>query len=187
MTPSIVYRIDSLIQALGDTVLPALGAEQGFAREQAQLVIAHLHLIRQQLPRAAQYDEMELQAARMLGLALLKLVTGHSLLNEAGCALSAALADAVAQEEIQDAIRRADAAVELFVRNIRRHGDQQLINAMTVAVLAHAREKALRSRIWFAGNGFDAERASLPGIESLFPDLPSAVSVPTESREKSSC
>lgn len=187
MTPSIAYRIDSLIQALADTVLPALGADQGFAREQAQLVMAHLHLIKQQLPRAAQYDEMELQAARLLGRQLIELVSGNPALAEAGRSLAAVIADAATQEETQDAIRRTDAAVEMFVRSISGHGDQPLIAAMTAAVLAHARDKALRSRIWFAGNGFDAERASLPGISSLFPSKQPANTAQTESRERSSC
>jgi hypothetical protein len=39
---------------------------------------------------------------------------------------------------------------------------------MTRTVLALAQEQSRRNLIWFVCNGFDAERDSLPSIESLF-------------------
>ena len=169
MTPSISARIDSMIQAMGDFVLPAIDTDKSLAREQGQLVVAHLHLMQKQLAHADAFDRLELAAAVQLGLQLLELVAGDVGVIGDWQALQAALDEGQRLPGRQEAIRAVNGATEGFVRALRLRGSRSSVNAMTGAVLTHMQEQSRRNRIWFASNGFDAERDSLPGLESLFP------------------
>lgn len=167
MTPSISYRIDSLIQAMSDIVLPAIDTDKGLAREQAQLIVAHLQLMKRQLPQALAFDALELQAASKLAHRLLELEPAIAGLAEHRQAVEAALSAAPGLADPQDAIRQVNHASEALVRALRAHAPRAAIDAMTAAVLEHTRDQSLRNRIWFASNGFDSERDRLPPIEFL--------------------
>lgn len=168
MTPSIPHRIDSLIQAMRDIVLPAIGPDKSLACEQAQLIVAHLHLMQRQLAQAPAFDELQLQAASRLAQKLLALESDAVELLDHRTILTVALDEAPSEASPHAATRRINAASETLVRALRAHADRGVIDAMTATVLAHAREHSLRSRVWFASNGFDSERDSLPAFESLF-------------------
>jgi hypothetical protein len=168
MTPSISARIDSMIQAMHDIVLPSIEADKSLAREQGQLVVAHLNLMKKQLAHADAFDRIELAAAVQLGLRLLELTTADPGVASDRQALLAAISEGQLLPDRQDAIRAVNGATENFVRALRRHGERSSIDAMTRTVLALTQEQSRRNLIWFASNGFDAERDSLPSIESLF-------------------
>ena len=168
MTPSFSARIDSLIQAMDDIVLPAIEADKSLAREQGQLVVAHLNLMKKQLAHADDFDRIELAAAVQLGLRLLELTTADPGVASDRQALQAAISEGKSLPGRQDAIRAVNGATESFVRALRQRGERSSIDAMTRAVLALSQEQSRRNLIWFASNGFDAERDSLPSIESLF-------------------
>jgi hypothetical protein len=168
MTPSISARIDSMIQAMGDIVLPAIEADKNLAREQAQLVVAHLHLMKKQLAHADDFDRIELAAAVELGQQLLELSAADPGVASDRQTLQATISDGKLLPDRQDAIRAVNGATEAFVRALRQHGERSSIDAMTSTVLSFAQEQSRRNLIWFASNGFDAERDSLPSIESMF-------------------
>jgi hypothetical protein len=168
MTPSILARIDSMVQAMGDIVLPAIEADKNLAREQAQLVVAHLHLMKKQLAHADAFDRIELAAAVQLGRQLLELAAADTGVASDRQALQAAISEGESVPDRQDAIRAVNGGTENFVRALRQRGERSSIDAMTRTVLALAQEQSRRNLIWFASNGFDAERDSLPSIESLF-------------------
>ncbi|MGQ0620557.1 MAG: hypothetical protein ACT4QA_11665 [Panacagrimonas sp.] len=168
MTPSIPYRIDSLIQAMCDIVLPAIDADKSLEREQAQLIVAHLHLLKRQLPQAEAFDQLELHAAASLARQLLELESGNTALTACRQTLDSALGEAMRHANAQDAIRQIGGATENLVRALRTHAARPAIDAMTATVLAHAAKRSLRHRIWFASNGFDSERDGLPSLETLF-------------------
>lgn len=169
MTPSISARINSMIQAMGDIVLPAIDDDKSLAREQGQLVVAHLHLMQKQLAHAEAFDRQELVAAVELGLQLLELAAADAGMTGDRQTLEASLGERQRLPDRQEAIRAVNGATEEFVRALRLRGTRSSIDAITSAVLAHMQEQSRRNRIWFASNGFDAERDSLPGLESLFP------------------
>ena len=167
MTPSISDRIDSLIHTLTDVVLPAIDAEKSLERDQAQLVIAHLKLIRTQLPQAAIFDELELAAAIALGRKLLTLCEGGPKLTQAAKALQDVLASPDPADR-QDAIRRVNAANEYLVRASRIDGKPASVQAIRTAALANGKAQTLRDRIFFADSGFDADRGDLPDMATYF-------------------
>lgn len=168
MTPSISARLDSMIQAMDDILLPAIEADKSLAREQGQLVVAHLNLMKKQLAHADDFDRIELGAAVHLGQRLLEITTGDPGVVSDRQALQAAIDEGKALPVRQEAIRAVNGATENFVRALRQSGERSSIDAMTSTVLALSHEQSRRNLIWFASNGFDAERDSLPGIESLF-------------------
>lgn len=168
MTPSISARIESMIQAMDDIVLPAIDIEKSLAQEQGQLVVAHLLLIKTQLSHADAFDRLELEAAVALGQQMLEIATGDQGLSRDRQALQNALGEGQRVADRQEAIRAVNRATEAFVRSLRLRGSRSNIDAITGTVLAHSLEQSRRNRIWFASNGFDAERDRLPDLESLF-------------------
>lgn len=168
MTPSFSYRIDSMIQAMTDIVLPAIDGEKSLAIEQAQLVMAHLGLMKTQLPLASKFDELELQACQSLANELLELSSQHPEVADAHQQLHLATNSPAGGIELQHEIRAINGALENLVRAIRADSTRELIDATSTAVLNHTRQQSLRNRIWFASNGFDANAANLPPSDSLF-------------------
>jgi hypothetical protein len=168
MTPSISARIDSMILAMDDIVLPSIEADRNLAREQGQLVVAHLHLMKRQLAHADAFDRIELAAAVQLGLRLLELTAADRGVASDSQALQEAISGGESLPDRQDAIRAVNGATESFVRALRQRGERSSIDTMTSTVLAFAQKQSRRNLIWFASNGFDAERDSLPSIESMF-------------------
>ena len=98
MNPSIHLRIDSVIRALTDVVLPAVHADDR-ATEQLQLSVAHLGVIRDQLDTATLFERFELTGYERLATTLLEAAThgrarGFGRLVEDACRELAAALDA---------------------------------------------------------------------------------------------
>ena len=168
MTPSISARIDSMVQAMDDIVLPSIDENNNLAREQAQLVIAHLNLLKKQFAHADAFDRIEMANAVQLGRQLLELTTADAGVAGDRPVLEAAINAGQALPDRQGALRAVNGATEAFIRALRQRGERRSIDAMTRAVLALSQEQSRRNLVWFASNGFDADRDSLPSIESMF-------------------
>ena len=67
MTPSIELRIQTMIKAMSEVILPAIEPGNDLAREQGQLMIAQLGLIARQWDKAQSYDTLCLR--ELVGLA----------------------------------------------------------------------------------------------------------------------
>jgi hypothetical protein len=171
MLATIQTRIDNLMKALQQVVLPALPADAALAREQAQLVIGHLSVIAQQWPRAAAYEAGNLEGLKALGEALIDAAEGgpetQRWVAELKPKLTAATdpADVVA---LQADIVALGHCVDRLIEAAGIDGSAAFHAASTSAVLAHAERQALRERIWCAGTRLDPDVASLPPFESLF-------------------
>jgi hypothetical protein len=170
MTPSIPDRFDSMIQTLADIVIPAIKDDNDLAREQTQLVIAHLAMIRTQLPFADRFDREELESAVALARQLIELAQGGEVTRAAAAALQQAITAADPANPLTrcDANRAINAASEDIVRAVRIDGAGDAASRIARIVLDDANRKVMRDRIWFQDSGFDAERASLPCLSSMF-------------------
>jgi len=170
MTPSIPDRFDSMLQTLADIVIPAIDADNALAREQAQLVIAHLAMIKSQLPFADRFDREELESAVALAEQMLELAKGGEVTRAAAETLRQSLASANPDDPLTrcEANRTVNAASEDLVRAVRIDGEGEAASQIAKIVFDDANRKVMRDRIWFQDSGFDAERASLPGLNSLF-------------------
>jgi hypothetical protein len=170
VTPTIPDRIDSMIQTMADIVIPAIGADSSLARDQAQLVMAHLLLIKTQLPYADRFDADELSSAVELARKLIEIAKGGAETQDGAARLAQAVdgAEGVDPAVRHMAYRAVCAASEDLVRAGRLDGDAATVIETAAAVRDHARRKVERDRIWFRDSGFDAEKDSLPPLSSLF-------------------
>jgi hypothetical protein len=157
MTPNVDDRLASVIRALGEIVLPALPASASLAREQTQLVIGHLAILRAQLDRTPEFEREEAADVRALA---------EQLANaEGGAATSAArdaLRDSIAaslQAAPREAAAELRARIDALVRASAQDGSAHSRAAALRAVHVHEVKRARTDRAWFAAMGFDAELA----------------------------
>lgn len=158
MLPSIELRIQNLVKALSQVVLPAIDPGNGLAREQAQLVIAHLHLIAQQWTRAPAFEAGSLAALQALAERLADLADGGRVTSQAGAELRSALG--------RDFATLGNAVARLIVAT-GEDGAPAFRAQLDEQVLEYGAHQAWRERVWFAGSGLDPDRASLPSIDEM--------------------
>lgn len=153
MIPSIDERLASLIRALSDVILPALPDDAGLAREQAQLGIGHLMILRGQIDPAPVFEAEELADARALGEALGQTVRGGAASTAALAALGQALAEAGPDRASRMAI---NAAIAALVSAVASDGSGEARAALHSTILRHEAARAEKDRRWALPFGFDS-------------------------------
>jgi hypothetical protein len=169
-------QIQSILKAMTDVVLPALDPANPLAQEQARLCMGLLSVMAGQLPLQYRYDCDEL--ARLLSLAkcLQQLPEVAQLAPQALRALTQrtqsgddvrARARAEPDEVLQAvrALREATGNMvqEAFGNDPPGHKTVELQRA----VMAASQAQLLRERSWLLGQGWEAEPAAIPAIETL--------------------
>ena len=174
MTPSIELRLQTMVKAMAEIILPAIGPGNDLAREQGQLMIAQLGLIAKQWDKALAYDTICLR--EMIGLArtLCDEAAGGPQTTAAASALSALLQRHAPGDELPttheriDEVRAALAeAIDKLVRATEVDSSAAFHDASAKAILDHGELQSWRDRVWFAEAGMDPERAQLPGIDVM--------------------
>ena len=161
MSPDADERLASIVRALSDVVLPSLPAEAGLAKEQVQLCIGHLQILRAQLDHIHDYEAEELADAAALGRMLTCCAGGPATVSA-----RARLREAVASEPGQGAaaIRAArqqiNEAIGRLVEAVGIDGDDACRANLSRAILQIERQRSLKDRQWSAAFGFDAQLAS---------------------------
>ncbi|MGE0484391.1 MAG: hypothetical protein AB7Q81_09655 [Gammaproteobacteria bacterium] len=172
MMPSIELRLATMQRALREVILPAIDRDNPLAREQAQLLVAHLDLIGLQWRDAQACEAAAARAMTTLAARLLAEVTGGAQTDAALTALADVLARCETAGMVPTATRATlAAAIDTLVGAVYADGDAAARTGMADAILAHAAREARRDRAWFAANGMDPERASLPDLATLRADL----------------
>jgi hypothetical protein len=167
--PSIDLRIQNLVKALQQVVLPAIPPQQRLARDQASLVIGHLNMIAAQWKSALKFESQSLDG--LLGLA-------EKLLAARDVGMTANLRARLGAEiGLCKGIDRSDgAAIEagnvrlgkLVDELIRADDTQQPIPPeLMQLVFEYGARQAWRERTWFQGNMLDPGRAELPSIAQM--------------------
>ena len=170
MLPSIELRIQNLIKALSQVVLPAIDPGNALAREQAQLVIGHLQLIAVQWDKALPFEAQSLAALRELGQRLASAAEGGSETVQAAAQLREALAvreDGAALATVVRASAALGSAIDSLIRAASADGAAGFRAQLDQAVLEHGALQAWRERVWFAGNGLDPDPSALPSIDEM--------------------
>ena len=158
MIPSTDERLASVVRALTDVVMPSLPAEAGLAREQVELSLGHLQILRAQLDTIASFEAEELADSRAIGEALSGCAGGP----ETGSA-AAILTDTLGKAKGADGpadIRAAriaiHAAIAALVKAVAADGDAATRSRMSRLILAHETRRVAKDRAWFAPFGFDS-------------------------------
>lgn len=170
MTPNIADRLDSMIQAMVEIVVPAIVPDEYLAKDQAGLVIAHLTMIRAQLPMVDAFERLELKTITALGRELAAVATGGVETVRACERLAAHLDEDEGDGpgDREERCQRLNAAVENLVRCSRIDGDADAMAQIAAKILKNGLATTWRDRVWFKGSGFDAEEYLLPDRGAIF-------------------
>lgn len=168
MNPSTDVRIDSMVRALADFIIPELSAG-GTGADQAALVLAHLQVLRAQVDIAPDFERYELTHSALEAETVLELAEGGSHTTTAVTNLRAAL------DNIDDsnapAIRRSTESIrsglEQLVRAVAEDGSPVSAGKVSTVVLRFERTLATANRAFFAGNGWEAADTDIPDIATL--------------------
>ena len=157
MIPSIDDRLASVVRALTEVILPHLPPEASLAKEQAQLCIGHLQILRAQIDAAPAFEREELADAITLARALSTTTTGH---EKARIAMAAALDRAGAVDghnaaEVREHCHAVNQASEALIAAVSAHGDAAEMANLTALVIGHEQSRVQKDRLWCAPFGFD--------------------------------
>lgn len=169
MMPSIDDRLGSMARAVQEAILPALDSTQSLAIEQAQLLLAHIAMIRCQLDFAPDFERTEAAELASLARELLQEGQGGAMTMAACQALNSALS-AATFDQIAD-VRRTTAslgdAIEALIDASGTDGDASFKEASFKKVIDAGRIAATRDRSWFQPAGFEAVDVQLPSAASV--------------------
>lgn len=166
MMPSIELRFSTMVRALTEVILPALPPENALAREQAQLLIAHLNLIAAQWPHAAAYETKSVADIVSLAERLADGADGGAATRDAASALRDCVHDSegVAADQRRAAVA---AAIDELVTACGRDGSEEFRRNLSAAILDYTTDQVWRDRVMFAGSGMDPDSAELVSIDEL--------------------
>jgi hypothetical protein len=152
MIPNMDERIDSIVRALSVVVLPSLPPEASLAKEQLQLSVKHLEIMRAQLDGMLSFEAEELRDVVVLSEEL----------AAASPVLLVALADgldqarrAVSPPDIREARRALHAAIALLITRPPvgiGPADEKTVSQI---VLRAEQQRVAKDRRWFQPFGFD--------------------------------
>jgi hypothetical protein len=162
MLPNIDVRIATLVKALEQVILPALPANERLARDQAMLLIGHLHMIGQQWKHALRFECATLDELIRLAAALADVQDGEWGGRLRAAIASAREADRSSVDALEAAYNELGHAVDAVIRS-----EAPLGPAAVDAILAYGERQAWRERTWFKAVGIDPDRAELPNIEDV--------------------
>lgn len=172
MNPSIHLRIDSVIRALQEVVLPAVHADDR-AVEQLQMSLAHLGVVRAHIDAAVPFERFELNGYEQLAVTLLEAagrdrVAPDPQVDDA----RRELADILRAHHTLDpaGVRERSAelgwAIEKIVAASSDHEDDDFRSAVMAELLRSERLRVDANRAMFLGMGWEPGD-DLPDIASI--------------------
>jgi hypothetical protein len=157
VNPSIDDRLASIIRSLTDVVLPGLAEDASLAKEQLQLTVGHLSILRAHIEAMSAFESEELEDARQLAKGLIGVADGGLNTRAAKMELEAALAPTAGAEHVRDFRKRINCATEKLVRAMSADGTSQCRQRLHEVLIPLQADRALKDRRWFALMGFDSE------------------------------
>lgn len=153
MIPSVDDRLASVVRALTDVVMPSLPPEAGLAKEQMQLIIGQIQIVRAQMDAAPGFEAEEADDARALGKALLEAGGGGSATQAALAELRAATEATALPREARVAIHTA---IDNLVQNAAVDGSPAFRAALGTIIVQMQTVRTKKDRDWFMPMGFDS-------------------------------
>jgi hypothetical protein len=168
MMPSIELRLQTMTKALQEVILPAIAEGNDLAREQAQLLLAHLGLLGQHWRHAQRYDQMTLDAIKALATQLLTAAAGGAATMQAAADLRVCLQH-LNEKNADAAHQRAmlAAAIDSLVSASGKDGERTFRDCLFDAIVEHGAQQTARDRVWFAASGMDPESAAFASIDEM--------------------
>lgn len=165
MNPSLDVRIQSMIRAITETILPQL--EPGTAAaDQAALVAGHLAVIRDQIDVAVNFDRFELRSYRTLAASLADFSFGGPETSSAMKHLTSLIEAPIAEHPagVRKQVEMLGAAVESLVHAVASDGSTGVGARATSTVIDHERRRIAANRSLFLGMGWEDDSDDLPDL-----------------------
>ena len=164
MIPSIDDRLDSVVRALQEVILPALAPHQSLAIEQTHLSLAHLRLVRERLDDAPRFELDEAQTLLTLAGRLIETAGGGESTLSAARALRSTVESAALDGPA--AVRRTThavgSAIEALIQASLEDGTEVFRASSLEQVLASDHASAMANRRWNRAAGFEPPDAGAP-------------------------
>ena len=168
MNPSPQVRLDSMMKALADVILPAIPAVSELAVEQAQLLLGHLAILRSQIDFLSEFEDTELRAARTLADALCAIAEGSRCTEAAAADLARLGPNGTLDETLM--------ALESLILAAAEDGTPEFKAQLRKLVIRHGRLMADLNRSAFAGTRFEVAPDSLPPLPEALASASAAMS-----------
>ncbi|MBA2935521.1 hypothetical protein HZF05_15650 [Sphingomonas sp. CGMCC 1.13654] len=162
MLPDIDLRIDNMLKALEQVVIPALPSGERLARDQVNLVIGHLRMMKDQWRFAVKFEAGSLENMMRLGDELADQVDPIYRQSLADALSVARNTDSDDQKALATAIHDLGSVIDRII--LGEDGRLALAPAAFAAIIDYGHRQARRERSWFAATGLDPDRAELPTI-----------------------
>lgn len=156
MTPTIDERLASVVRALTDVILPSLPPEAGLAKEQLQLSVGHLQILRAQLDAAPAFERQELDDVLVLATDLVAQCSGGERVRRGLVSLQSAMDSAATAADVRIARMEINRAIAELVQVVADDGDPVGKKAISAVILKHEQPRASHDRQWCAPFGFDS-------------------------------
>lgn len=168
MNPSIELRIDSLIRALTESVLPELDAAPN-AASQLHMCVSHLRIIREQVHLLDSFEAFEISSFTNLAHELLANASGGPEVTKRAATLRGLLNHPSSKSELRPSAPRGEelgSALEALVHAAYIDGDEKFRTCAVPIVLKHERERVMANRSMFSAMNWEPD-VGLPQIETL--------------------
>ena len=184
MIPTHALRLQSMLRSMIEVVVPAIGAEQQLARDQAAIIVANIRLLMGQHDKVYHFLLCELREYRDLVRALQTVASAADSATKPVPEPAAVVAPWVddllsmtlpAQRDLADTVTRLKQQADQLLEALLALGDPGAREQASALVLEQSGKQIERERSWVRSSGFDADVASVPAIDILLgiqPDQP---------------
>lgn len=170
-------KLDSMIKAMKDVVIPAIDTRNELAIQQAHLIVGLLTLMVHQLPVQFRFDRDELQRLIDCARGLAALSSDEQSVREAAvnldtCRIAAEgvlVRCAGDPTELTAAVRAMREATGTLMAAAASGADTAALGVVQNAVLSLSREQLLRDRALMLPQGWEPDPTAIPDIQSLLP------------------
>ena len=173
MVPDFALRIQSMLRAMREVIMPAIAADQRLALDQAAILVGNLRLMAEQCENLYQYELVELRESAVLVRALLAAVEAQQDGVIAAAAEVLARAAPIAELPIPP-----QASVALLTKELKIAADGLLQVCLKIGspraraaagalVMAQSQTQIARERRWFKAAGFELEPDKMPPLDEV--------------------
>ncbi|HTT83793.1 MAG TPA: hypothetical protein VMF67_09960 [Rhizomicrobium sp.] len=171
MVPDFRLRIQSMLRAMQEVVIPAIPAGERLALDQASIVVGNLKLMAEQQDKLYRYELVELREYAALVTELIDAAGGgasteaarESLRNSAGVVTM----PIPTQPELTGLTKAMKHAADTLLRAAYEDGSPEFRRAAAQLVMKQSASQITRERSWFRAAGFELEPESLPPLDEL--------------------
>jgi hypothetical protein len=175
MVPDFRLRIQSMLRAMQEVVIPAIPASEKLAQDQASIIIGNLKLMAEQHDKLYRYELVELREYAQLVSQLIEAAGGGASTDAACDAARQELQKSAGvrasfiptQDELAALTRGMKQAADMILRAAYEDGEPQFRHAAAALVMKQSEKQITRERSWFRAAGFELEPEKLPPLDGV--------------------